>query len=260
MGSAMNESKASGHSTCPLCHGPTSQKFARRGSGQLTADSFSSRKTVENHHPDYRECALCQVLVAVEQIDPLQLNELYRSATFTSADESRFAARTYSRVLEREIKNASSILDIGSSDGAFLTQCRKLGVNALLGIEPSAAAAAVATENTWVGPFAQYSGEGEWDLITLFMTIEHLQDPEDFLQWAKKRLAPGGLLAVAHHDYRAPVNLVLGARSPILDIEHLRIYSKTSMKKTFEDSRIRSHKTGDVRKCLSVGLLWPPHV
>jgi hypothetical protein len=42
-------------------------------------------------------------------------------------------------------------------------------------------------------------------------------------------LEPGGMIAMITHDYSAPVNRLLGRRSPIIDIEHLQLFCPAAL-------------------------------
>ena len=61
------------------------------------------------------------------------------------------------------------------------------------------------------------------------MTLEHVADPRVLAEQVMDVLAPGGLFAVVVHDWQAPVNRVLGRRSPIIDIEHMQLFSRQSV-------------------------------
>ena len=43
-------------------------------------------------------------------------------------------------------------------------------------------------------------------------------------------LRPGGVFVAVTHDYRGWVNRLLGKRSPIIDIEHMQLFSAQSSK------------------------------
>jgi hypothetical protein len=47
-------------------------------------------------------------------------------------------------------------------------------------------------------------------------------------------LAPGGALMIVCHDRRALLNRALGMRSPIIDIEHLQLFSQASARSLLE--------------------------
>jgi hypothetical protein len=66
------------------------------------------------------------------------------------------------------------------------------------------------------------------------MTMEHVHDPLITASDARKLLKPGGIFVTVTHDYRNIINKILGEKSPIIDIEHMQIFSNKSIKKTFE--------------------------
>ena len=68
-----------------------------------------------------------------------------------------------------------------------------------------------------------------FDFICCFMTLEHVQDPMKLTQSVLKLLKPGGAFVAVTHDYRSLVNRLLGMRSPIIDIEHVQLFSGKSI-------------------------------
>lgn len=89
------------------------------------------------------------------------------------------------------------LLDVGSANGTFLLRMRELGW-AVEGIEPDAAAAALAAEaglSVYSGPVEEAPLEAErYDAITLHHVIEHFADPGSVLSRLAVALRPGGLL------------------------------------------------------------------
>jgi hypothetical protein len=63
-----------------------------------------------------------------------------------------------------------------------------------------------------------------------------MDDPVSVCRGAYDLLQPGGALFVVCHDRSAPLNRVLGRRSPIYDIEHLQLFSPRSLKAMLEQS------------------------
>ena len=70
-------------------------------------------------------------------------------------------------------------------------------------------------------------------LICSFMTLEHIDNPGDFVKTAYDLLEPGGMLAIVVHNWRAPLNRLLGLKSPIIDVEHLQLFSPQSARTLF---------------------------
>lgn len=234
---------------CPTCGSNGIPRYDEKIDLALLNDfTYASRKRPELLHYALRECEACDLLFAAQTPDVATLHEDYRSAQFDAAVESRFAAETYVRTLISLLGELpAGILDVGCGDGEFLRSLDVRGVADARGIEPSLAAAHVAdasiADRIFIGGYQEFAEERLLRLITLFQTIEHLTDPQAFLQWARHRLEPGGYVAIACHNRRGAINRILGERSPIFDIEHLQLYSPESVSRAlmaagFQDIRV----------------------
>jgi len=201
--------------------------------------TYASRKVPELMHYEYFECESCELLFATDMPQREELLVEYESAAFDATMESRFAAQAYLRALRPILGvGVDSVLDVGCGDGEFLLACRELGITRLQGIEPSTAASSFAREGIGScivgGGYEEQSVDEPFDLVTLFQTIEHIDDPLGFFAKAKELVRPQGYVAVACHDYQAPVNRIMGEKSPIFDIEHLQVFSTTSITRAME--------------------------
>lgn len=219
---------------CPICSSHAEVAYPERIDPRKFSEfTYSSRKRPELMHYEYRVCQECELLFSANVPDAGNLLHAYQAAAFNSEIESRFAARTYRRVIRTLLNHQVRVLDVGCGDGAFLAECNEIGVKSFQGIEPSPAAADRADRavrpSIFVGGHEEFQSDQQFDLITLFQTVEHLTDPIGFFRSMKDFAAPGALLAVACHNYRSPVNRLLGQRSPIFDIEHLQIFSHKSI-------------------------------
>ena len=113
------------------------------------------------------------------------------------------------------------LLDVGCSSGAFLNTAVKLGFRAE-GVEPAPKAAATAQAaglKVYQG-LLQEAGyaDGQFDAITLFEVIEHLQQPLALLQECQRILRPGGILLIGTGNASSWSMAVMGARWEYLDI------------------------------------------
>ena len=225
-------------SLCVICGREGDLAFGERFDPALVNSfSYASRKAPELMHFEYLRCDTCRLLYSSKRVSADALEQAYKSAEFDAPLESEYAAKTYRRLSSRFLRSGDSLLDVGCGDGAFLAECRNLGLN-VQGIEPSDQASDGA-EPTWRslifnGPYQRFESEEGFDLITLFQTIEHLDGPMSFLKWAHGRLKPGGHLLIACHDHEAPVNRVMKERSPIFDIEHLQLFSRTALRRALQ--------------------------
>lgn len=182
-------------------------------------------------------CPTCDLVYASPVPSPEALAQAYEAAAFDSAEEAGYAARSYAEQLGdllAALPDLRGALDIGTGEGAFLAELLKLGFTDVAGVEPSSAPIAAAdpavAELIEHGVFqAGIRPPGSLSLVTCFQTIEHVPDPAKLVAEAVELLKPGGILALVCHDRRAPINRVLGLRSPIVDVEHMQLFSPSSV-------------------------------
>lgn len=114
------------------------------------------------------------------------------------------------------------LLDVGCSSGAFLNSAVKLGFRAE-GVEPAPKAAATAQAaglkvRQGLLHEAGYTDE-QFDAITLFEVIEHLQQPQELLRECRRILRPGGILLIGTGNAGSWSMSAMGARWEYLHIE-----------------------------------------
>ena len=228
---------------CPVCETAAAARLLTAENideGRLGRSAFASRKIPEYMHYRLNECQTCDVVYA----DPIpaadELGAAYRDANFDSGEAARCAARTYGRLLKSlSLPDKSSAIDIGTGDGAFIKELLAFGFEDVLGLEPSTEAIESAAPNIRLyirhGLFTSTIVAAEsQSLITCLQTIEHVPDPLALCREAMKLLKPGGALLIACHNRCSVVNRLLGMRSPIIDIEHLQLFSPRSARRLLE--------------------------
>ena len=183
-------------------------------------------------------CPECEVLYAPRVPSMGYLERAYAGTGFDGAGEARHAARSYAEALRvrlAELPDRQSALEIGAGNGALLVHLRAMGFAEVTGIEPSIAAVRDAAPETRplirVGSFDPSSlPAAHFSLLVANQTIEHVAEPLALLASARALLKPGGLLMMVSHDYRHPLMRLLGVRAPIIDIEHLQVFSRASLR------------------------------
>lgn len=227
---------------CPVCGGTTNKAtlFLDRSIdvARITGASFASRKEPEYMSYRLMRCSTCSTIYAAEAPRLDLLATIYRDAEYDTAIEAEFAATTYASALQpalARLKQRGTLLEIGTGTGIFLGRLAKEGFEKRIGIEPSRAAidAAGASVRPLIreGIFdpADFTS-GSISMICCFQTLEHVADPRSLADAAFRLLEPGGLLALITHDVTAPINRLLGRRSPIIDIEHLQLFCPESLR------------------------------
>lgn len=235
---------------CPACDSASEgELFAEQALDAAALDSFAfaSRKRPERMRLRLVTCPDCDLVFADPAPDPALLAAAYETASFDSGEEAGFAARTYATALAPlldRLPDRDGALDIGTGDGAFLGELVDLGFTGVVGVEPSAEPIAGAAARV-AGLIRQdvfrpgLLPAGSLSLVTCFQTIEHVTDPAGLVAAALTLLKPGGVLAIVCHDRRALVNRALGMRSPIMDIEHMQLFSPASLAGLLERGGLR---------------------
>ncbi len=232
--------------SCPVCHAglEKAKLFAEKNidPAKLSGFSFASRKTPEFMNHRLVQCTSCDLVYANQPPAEDELAHAYHVADYDSSEEANDAAAAYIRAI-RPTLNAlvrrQRVLEIGTGTGIFLEYLSREGFTDLVGVEPSSAAIAAAPihRQAWIreGMFEEKDFAPEsFDLICCFMTMEHVRDPNIIASAVLRLLRPGGAFVTVTHDYRGVVNRLLGKRSPIIDIEHLQLFSERSIRHLFD--------------------------
>lgn len=238
--------------SCPTCgSADDSRVFADQhlDVSALDGHAFASRKRPEHMRLRLVACPVCDLVYATPVPSPEALARAYDAAAFDSAEEARYAARSYAQELRdliATLPDRQGALDIGTGEGAFLAELMKLGFTDIGGVEPSAApidaaypAVAGLIEHDVFRP--DIRPPGSLSLVTCFQTIEHVPDPAELVRDAATLLKPGGMLVLVCHNRRALINRMLAMRSPIIDVEHMQLFSPQSV-----DELLRRGGLGDV--------------
>lgn len=208
----------------------------------MSSFSFASRKLPEFMCHQLVQCKGCDLVYANDPPDQSLLAHAYHEADFDSDAEAQDAAASYAQAIApvlARLPRRDDALEIGTGTGVFLDHLQRAGFARVVGIEPSASAiaAAPAHRRAWIreGIFREEDHQpASCDLICCFMTLEHVLDPNTIASAASRLLRPGGALVLVTHDYRAWINRLLGRRSPIIDIEHMQLFSPRSVRALLE--------------------------
>jgi SAM-dependent methyltransferase len=237
--------------SCPVC-GSSSENaalFLDRSIDltRITDASFASRKLPEYMSHRLVRCNDCTTIYAVEGPSPEMLASVYRDASYDTAVEAEMAATTYADILEPYVAllpRRSVLLEIGTGTGVFLKHMENAGFATRIGIEPSTAA--IEAADPLVKPLIR---EGVFEaadfapssisMICCFQTLEHVPNPRKLVEDSFNLLEPGGLLALITHNADGRLNRWLGRRSPIIDIEHMQLFSPHNLAFLLEQAQFK---------------------
>ena len=226
---------------CPVCGSPSDAASifleSNVDESRINSFSFASRKTPEFMNHKLVRCQTCDLVYVSEPPQQSELAAGYREADYDSSEEAEDAAEAYlsaMRPVLDSLPTRSDALEIGTGTGAMLEQFHAIGFRNLVGLEPSTAAIADAPlhRQEWIHPITFEEHEFDdhsFDLVCCFMTLEHVLDPKELADSVLQLLRPGGAFVTVTHDCDSRVNRVLGRRSPIIDIEHMQLFSQSSV-------------------------------
>ncbi len=200
--------------------------------------AFASRKIPEYMHYELWECKDCGYLMSENAPDQVELAQKYGDAEFDSGQEASDASATYLHYLKKYCPDfpKGRAMDIGTGEGSWLKRLLREGVRDVTGVEPSRAPVLAADKKIRrhivndIFRASDYEPE-TFDMISCFQTIEHIPDPGQLLAGIHGLLKKGGIVYIVCHDYRSPVNRMLGMKSPVYDIEHLQLFSERSIRR-----------------------------
>ena len=184
-----------GLSSCPACGDPVSTQVGQPATG---FDSVIAGETF--HQPAYsiRCCGSCGLYFKSHTLTPEQLAAYYvRLENAAFEVDGNFPTDQLVRDLLARLPDGSRVLDFGCSTGRILKgQASRLHC---VGVEPNAAAAAIARERGIRIVTEQELRDGrtgDFDAILLADVYEHLSHPVAVSEMLAARLKPGGCLAI----------------------------------------------------------------
>jgi SAM-dependent methyltransferase len=220
----------------------------------LNAAVFSARRTSDHFHYQIVRCQECGLVFSNETLPDEALLKLYGDSHVTFGNYIPTIRKDYWRHLQpfvkgRELKSA---LEIGCSSGFFLEELKSQGFHKVYGCEPSLEAknkaVAEIRDSIHLGFFQKniYPSQS-FDLVCSFQTLDHLPDPLETLRNCREILKPGGLAYFICHNVEALQAKILKEKSPIIDIEHIYLFSKKTLRRIFEKTGFKVVDVGSVK-------------
>lgn len=232
--------------SCLFCDDDDAEElFPERLNAQVLEAAFSARRRPDNTHYRIVRCGKCGLVRSNPIFEEKTLNNLYRKSGFTYPFEASDAALTYKallvRALDRTVPSGAkgnNLLEIGCGNGAFLELAAAMGFE-VKGVEPSSDAvnsAPSSIRNAILTDCFEGNlfGEGQFGWVCCFHVIDHLAAPDEFLEQCLRIIAPGGYALFVCHNVNAFSSRLLGEKSPIVDIEHIYLFSIDTLARLFK--------------------------
>ena len=234
---------------CPLCSSANTRIFLNKNikSKKINEYSFSSRKVPEFMNYELIRCNECTFIYAINIPEQNKVKEEYANSVFVSNDDENDAANTYFQIIKDNIKfkNYENAIEIGAGSGSFIEKLKNLGFKNIIGVEPSISSINNAKdgvrENLINDIFESTNINNNFsDLVCCFMTMEHVHDPILTIKKSYNVLRNEGKIILVIHDCDNILHKILGKKSPIIDVEHLQLFSSKSIRKILEKNNFKN--------------------
>jgi SAM-dependent methyltransferase len=195
--------------TCPICQANAGrEKFRVRGYTIVACGRCTGWYLEEAARADYGEGYLRRAEDGGQA-----------SGYFDYEGERALHLRNFARNLDilEEFADGGALCDVGCASGHFLLAAQRSGkFSSLCGVDVSAGAIEKVKQEVGCPAFAgeveKMTPPGQFDVVTMWETIEHIERPVETLDALRGWLRPGGLLAIGTGDNASPLARALGRR------------------------------------------------
>ena len=223
---------------------------------KLNANTFSARRTPDRAHYRLLKCDRCGLIFSNPILSLNKINSLYFKSDFNYDLESEYLKKTYFKYFKKYLLNqdikSKKVLEIGCGNGFFLEELKNNGIKNVYGIEPGSESVKKANveirNNIKVdilrnGLFPKES----FDIILCFHTLDHIPDPNKFLEITYSLLKRNGKIFFIVHNTNGLSVKLLKEKSPIFDIEHIYLFNSKNLKQIFEQNKFNDSLVLDVK-------------
>jgi len=158
-------------------------------------------KDIDRYYPtnyySYREPVFATKLTGIRYLLKKGLAEYY-SGKFNLIGIllSPFYENPFTWLKPNEVNFNSKILDVGSGTGRMLLSMKRSGYQNLTGIDPYNSEDILYDNGVKVFKKDIFEMEGQFDLIMLHHSFEHMQNPKEILEEIRKHIEPEGTIII----------------------------------------------------------------
>jgi len=231
--------------TCPICGSKYLQIFFQEANVPIHCNILWSKQVSAQNCPrgdiQLAFCPICNFITNIKfEQDKLEYNEAYANPLHYSSHFRDYARSLTKQLIERYAIYDKDIIEIGCGDGYFLKLLCNLGKNRGVGFDPAYTENEKHHEKNNQIKFIKDSyskaySDYQADLIVCRQTLEHIQNPKDFLNTLRQTI---GNKLDCHIIFEVPNALNIFQKLAIYDIiyEHPSYFTPFSFSKTFSSS------------------------
>ncbi|RPI18065.1 MAG: methyltransferase domain-containing protein [Ignavibacteriae bacterium] len=217
-------------------------------------DLSKSKFLFKKANVDYYQCINCELIYqnpqpVYELTEEIYDGEHYHERYIRSAYIYFPTSKIYVNEIKKELKgkinpSKTSVVDIGCGIGYFLYIAKQDNFK-VTGIDISRWAGKYAKEkfdiDVQTGNFLEMDiRKDEYDIVTLWQTIEHLPEPNDFIKKIYNILKPGGYICIATPDVDSWIARFYKKKwNCYMPDEHIALFDFKSLKTILELNNFR---------------------
>lgn len=251
---------------CAICEKKSRYKVLYKRNFKLkeiNKNIFSARRLPDGIHYRVLKCLNCGLVFSSPILSEAVLKKLYTESKVTYGKQIDDLTKTYS-IYIKKLRNygvkKGRFLEIGCGDGFLLKEAKKLGYKEVYGVEPSKEAIKMIPYEIRKNIKSELFEKGLFpknffDVICFFQTFDHVSDPNEFLENCLEILKPGGHILAFNHNTDSFQALILGEKSPIIDIEHTYLYNLETIRTIFEKNKFQVISIAPSFNIYSLGYL-----
>ncbi len=191
---------------------------------------------------DYYKCGSCDLTFILPRPGSESLRKHYEEygREYYSRDgmsEYLISEVRYRReiALLEQATRPGRLLDVGCSVGGFVKAASERGY-AAQGIDISAPSVAVGRKHglqIYAGDFLTEAFAERFDVITMWATLEHLPDPNRYIERARQLLQPGGVILASVPNFSGISQRLIGKKDRYVGIDHLNYWKARTFAEYF---------------------------
>ena len=186
------------------------------------------------------KCKECKFVFMDRIPTPEELDAMYGSYSYGREEIlSPITAKSYNILLDEfeKYRKTNKILDMGCGRGWFLLEAKKRGWE-VYGTEFSKKAVEICTNNGITMEKERFN-INDFDIITLFEVIEHINNPNEILKSIYNMLRLDGLFYCTTPNFNSLLRYYLKADYNIINFpEHLSYYTKSTLNKVVSNNSL----------------------
>ena len=201
----------------------------------------SSIGSLNSYEANYLvKCADCKFVFSQRKPTQSELTDHYK-LYFRGNAISPITIKRYNELLDKfeKYRKINNIMDVGCGDGYFLSEAKKRNWN-VFGVEFSEEAIQVCASKgiqmTQSPLDINNYQPSDFDIITSFEVLEHINNPREELKAFNALLRKGGIVYATTPNFNSVSRNILGTKWNVIQYpEHLCYYTKRTISRLFND-------------------------